>query len=68
MTASETFEARRRERIDREYDELRAIAPEVFQRCVNAASTVVFNNGISDVKIAADIEAAMVSLALEARR
>lgn len=67
MTAREVFEAKRRERIDREYAELKAAAPETFQRCVNAASAVVFNNDITDIKVAAAIEEAMVSIALEAR-
>lgn len=63
-------------RIEREYRALRAIDPALFGACVRAAQVVVFNHhhtlaGLTDhdrQRITADIESALVSIAVEARR
>ncbi len=66
----------RQDRRDRQYRELRAADPDLFRKCVQYAEGVVFNNhrelsSITDVqrvKLAADIEAAMIALAMEIRQ
>lgn len=54
-------------RIEREYRELGARDPELFESCIRAASAIAMNRDLS-VEIAADIEAALVGIAREALR
>ncbi len=63
-------------RIEREYRALRAIDPDLFGACVRSAEAVVFNlyrelAGVTEAdraRLAAAIESALVSIAMEARR
>lgn len=65
---------RRKARIDREYEELRAIDPDLFRQCVEAAEGIGINHRLNDLldapshAILADIEQALVSIALRSRR
>jgi len=70
MTAVE----RRQARIDTEYRDLRAIDADLFRQCVQAAEGIVINHerALSDLseadrlRLGADIEQAIVSIALRA--
>ncbi len=61
------------ERIDREYRELRALDPEAFRECVEAAEAIGINHRVLDqltnaekTALLADIEQHVVSMVLRA--
>lgn len=58
------FEERRKERIDRSYAELKELDPDMYRKCVEAASALQFNHGLTQTQSAA-VEISMIELVLE---
>jgi len=72
--ASTAFGRARRERVDRQYGELRSHSPDELQACVARASAIGFNHRLAsrmtDVEVlalVADIEQSLVECALRNR-
>ena len=68
------FEERRRARINHQYDELKALDPDLFRECVQSADAILLNHReLSELdaavrlRIGADIEARLISAALRAK-